>query len=681
MYTKSIADEVADDIDFIFYEKVKTALTLANTPIIKKVLETSNFSYASLPDEKRTKSIKLQNETWKSIKETTDKFILKFTDNKVSHFLKNQQAILKGEYGEIFLTNKFGALVASTSKLSTFAHGHKYWWLGSYFNGKGAVFFDDRGYDDSVGGYVLGLVVPVRKGMEIIGILKCNLNILGSVSQLISGAENKLIGKFKLTRSGGMVVYEEGFEPLSTQLHDSIFKKLKNKNIEPLIISESGTKYLVGFSEIQLTKGEEGYGFGGKFESIDHKKGNIGESWYILCYRQMSVVLSPIIESIKSIVLMGTVIIFVLLSVSYLFGRKIAKPLAKLDKAAAKIGKGDFEYRIDMRQKDEFGNLASSFNSMANNIQHRNQQLQYKTDELKKKNLELDTQKKLQKNMLENLLKEKTKSLQKTNRELLLHSECNKVIVQAENETDMLNDISRIIVESGDYILAWIGFAVQDKEKRVCPASYYGFSEGYLENLNITWADTELGRGPTGTAIRENRLVISKTISSDPEFLPWKQKAQERSYLSSIALPLIFENKSFGALNIYASEEDAFSTKETALLEELANDLAHAITAIRFHENIRCAEESLQIERDKLQNVVNCIGDCMYIVNKDYILVFQNNVSIEQFGDRPGTKCYKTFFQLNKPCDFCLVEETMSENRIKHVETNTALPISAISSN
>ena len=369
MYTKSIADEISDDIGHLLEEKVKTTLTLANTPIIKKALETSNLSYANLSDEKRKTSIKLLNEKWKSTKDPTDNFILKFTDNKVSHFLKNQQALLKGEYGEIFLTNKFGALVASTAKLSTLAHGHKYWWLGSFDNGKGAVFFDDRGYDDSVGGYVLGLVVPIRKGAEIIGILKCNLNILGSVNELISGAEDKLIGKFKLTRSGGMVVFEEGFEPLSTQIHGSIFKKLKSKNNESFIINDSGKKYVVGCSEIKLTKGEKGYGFGGTFESIDHKKGNTGESWYVLCYRQMSVVLAPITESIKSIVLMGFAIIVILVLVSYLFGRKIAKPLAILDKATEKIGKGDFEYRIDMRRNDEFGNLGDSFNSMAGKLQ------------------------------------------------------------------------------------------------------------------------------------------------------------------------------------------------------------------------------------------------------------------------------------------------------------------------
>ena len=391
MYTKSIADEISDDIDHLLYEKVKTTLTLANTLIIKKALETSNLSYAHLSDEKRTKSIKLLNEKWKSTKDPADNFILKFTDNKVSHFLKNQQALLKGEYGEIFLTNKFGALVASTAKLSTFSHGHKYWWLGSYDNGEGAVFFDDRGYDDSVGGYVLGLVVPVRKGTEIIGILKCNLNILGSISQLISGAEDKLIGKFKLTRSGGMVVFEEGFEPLTTQVHDSIFKKLKSKNNESFVTTDSGEKYIVGCSEIKLTKGEKGYGFGGTFESIDHKKGNTGESWHVLCYRKMNVVLAPITESIKSLILLGFAIILILVLVSYLFGRKIAKPLAIINKATEKIGKGDFESRIDVMRKDEFGDLAHSFNSMIGKLQQTTTTVELLENEVKhRKQIEKD---------------------------------------------------------------------------------------------------------------------------------------------------------------------------------------------------------------------------------------------------------------------------------------------------
>jgi len=368
-HTRSIAKEISDDLDQLLCEKAKTTLTLAGTPSIKKALETNNFFYASLSDEKRKKHIARCNDQWESTKNPLDNYILTFTDNDVSHLLKNQMTVLKGEYGEIFLTNKFGALVASTSKLSTFAHGHKYWWQGSFKDGAGEVFFDDRGYDDSVGGYVLGLVVPVRKESQIIGILKCNLNILGSVNKLISGAHDKLLGEFKLVRSGGMVVFEEGLEPLSTQVQADVVKQLKNNQKEAFIINDAGKEYLVGFSEIKLTKGDKGYGFGGTFESIDHKKGNTGESWYVLCYRPMSEIQAPIIESTQWILMIGAAMILILVFVSYLFGRKIAKPLAMLGIATEKIGKGEFEHKINLRQKDEFGRLAHSFNCMADTLE------------------------------------------------------------------------------------------------------------------------------------------------------------------------------------------------------------------------------------------------------------------------------------------------------------------------
>ncbi|MCP3940608.1 MAG: HAMP domain-containing protein [Desulfobacteraceae bacterium] len=366
----STADEVSHDIDQFLHEKVKTALTLANMPDIIKVLETSNRFYAVLSDEKRKVLIKRFNKKWKSTKNINDKFILKFTDNNVSILLKNQQKILPGEYGEIFLTNKFGALVASTSKLSTFAHGHKYWWTGAYNNGKGAVFFDDRGYDDSVGGYVLGLVVPIKCGTQIIGILKCNLNIFGGISQLISHAKDKSPGKFKLTRSSGLIVFEEGYEPLSTRIHNSVLEKITSNYKNAFIAKDLAKKYLVGFSEIESTKGENGYRFGGTFESIDHKKGNTGESWYILYYYRLSLVEGEIMGLLKWIILISSVIIIVLVVVSLLFGQMITMPLTRLNKATKKIGKGEFEFNIGLQQNDEFGNLAHSFEKMVRELKH-----------------------------------------------------------------------------------------------------------------------------------------------------------------------------------------------------------------------------------------------------------------------------------------------------------------------
>ncbi len=385
LHSQTIANSVAGELDLLLLEKIKIGLTLANTPIIKNALQSSNLSYGEMADKKRNESIQFQNTRWKSTKDPATDFILKYTDNPVANMLKNQQTNLDGEYGEIFLTDKFGALVASTAKLSTFFHGQKYWWLGSYKNGKGAIFFDDRGYDDSVGGYVLGLVIPVRNGTEIIGILKCNLNILGSISDLLVGAKNNAHGKYKLTRSGGMVVFEEGHEPLSTQVHNSIFQRLKNNNTESFILKDSDKQYLVGFAEVQLTTGTSEYGFGGSFESIDHKKGNTGESWYVLNHSPLNVAKAQLLKLIKAIFLSGAFIIVLLAICSYWFGKKIGQPLALLDNATEKLGEGDFEHRIKMIRNDEFGKLAHSFNNMAERLQQSTTSIELLHEEVQKR--------------------------------------------------------------------------------------------------------------------------------------------------------------------------------------------------------------------------------------------------------------------------------------------------------
>jgi signal transduction histidine kinase/ActR/RegA family two-component response regulator len=187
--------------------------------------------------------------------------------------------------------------------------------------------------------------------------------------------------------------------------------------------------------------------------------------------------------------------------------------------------------------------------------------------------------------------------LHRINRALKTRSECSEALLRATEESVLLNNICRIIVDVGGYRLAWVGFAEQDEEKSVRPVAQAGYEEGYLEIVNITWADTERGRGPTGTAIRTGNPYVVKDILTDPNFTPWRAEALKRGYTSSIALPLLAEKQVIGALNIYAAEPDAFDIDEVRLLTELANDLAYGIMALRIRAERKQAEE----EKEKIQ--------------------------------------------------------------------------------
>ena len=104
----------------------------------------------------------------------------------------------------------------------------------------------------------------------------------------------------------------------------------------------------------------------------------------------------------------------------------------------------------------------------------------------------------------------RTNDLRKSNRSLRLISLCNQEMVRATDEAALLQAVCRLAVEPGGYRMAWVGFAEQDEAKSVRVASQAGFVEGYLDAVNITWADAERGRGPVGTAIRTGQPVPSR---------------------------------------------------------------------------------------------------------------------------------------------------------------------------
>ena len=126
-----------------------------------------------------------------------------------------------------------------------------------------------------------------------------------------------------------------------------------------------------------------------------------------------------------------------------------------------------------------------------------------------------------------------------------------------------------------------MGRAENDEAKSVRAIAQAGFEAGYLATANITWADTERGRGPTGTCIRTRETVVTKQIATDPKMIPWRAEALKRGYASSVSIPLIVDSETFGAIMIYAAEPDAFDAEEVALLTELASDLAFGIGTLR----------------------------------------------------------------------------------------------------
>jgi signal transduction histidine kinase len=194
-----------------------------------------------------------------------------------------------------------------------------------------------------------------------------------------------------------------------------------------------------------------------------------------------------------------------------------------------------------------------------------------------------------------------SQELRTANQMLRMLSDCNQALVHIRNEGELIEKICRIISEVGGYRLAWVGFAELGDGQVVRPVAAVGSGQHYLSGIKVSWADDELGQGPTGTAISTGTVCKGMDFLSDPKLRPWRSLALEHGFRSSVALPLLAQGRTFGTLTIYAGEPDAFDEKQIGLLTELAGDMAFGITAARARAEQEQVSKQLEQKTAQLQ--------------------------------------------------------------------------------
>jgi PAS domain S-box-containing protein len=191
--------------------------------------------------------------------------------------------------------------------------------------------------------------------------------------------------------------------------------------------------------------------------------------------------------------------------------------------------------------------------------------------------------------------------IRRTNRILETLGRCNEAVARTRSESGLLNDVCRIMVEVGGFRLAWIGFARQDADSSIEPVGQYGFEDGYLETIAVSWADNAHGHGPVGIALRTGQPCLFDDIATNPAFEVWRPMALERGYRSVLGLPLRARAEGIGVLVLYGAEPMEFSPEQIGLLSRLADNLAFGIQSMRDAQIRRQAEAALQASSEALK--------------------------------------------------------------------------------
>lgn len=259
--------------------------------------------------------------------------------------------------------------------------------------------------------------------------------------------------------------------------------------------------------------------------------------------------------------------------------RLVLRPLLSLSRVAARIKAGDLTARSGMPHGDnEFGRVARVLDETAAAIEDRE------------------------------------RKLMRANRALRVLSAGNRALLQSKGEQNLIEEMCRLIVQAGDYRMAWVAYAEDDPAHSVRIAAAWGAERDSLDGLKITWDESESGRGPTGTAIRRGVPIVWNEVVAGPDCTPWRELAQRQGLASVLGLPLRLGDTVIGALGICAAEPDAFDERVVELLSETAEDLAFGIAKHRAELEHGRTRAALQTAEERFRAAAEAGLDALFIL-------------------------------------------------------------------
>ncbi len=179
-------------------------------------------------------------------------------------------------------------------------------------------------------------------------------------------------------------------------------------------------------------------------------------------------------------------------------------------------------------------------------------------------------------------------------------SQINQTLLHVKTPAQLFAAVCEVLVKSGGFRIAWVG-SPDPATGGVARVAVAGDTHGYTNGIRISMSgEVPEGRGPVGTAWRENRVVVCNDFFNDAATQPWRDRATNCGFQSVIALPIRAEGRAVGVLTVYAAEKDFFAEREVNLLEETVDNMSFAL-AVFAQEAQR---QAIEHEQRKLSLVV-----------------------------------------------------------------------------
>ncbi|MBN1580595.1 MAG: GAF domain-containing protein [Anaerolineae bacterium] len=385
----SHAQDHTNQITGFFREKVMQLQVLSLAESLRESVTERNAAYSGSQAEIQAE-IQALDKAWVAAGDN-DPFILGIISddpavNSVTHSLLDFLKMLP-EHTEVFITDRYGATVAASDRLSDYDQADEGWWQATWNEGQGAIYISEPEYDESAGTTALLVGVPITSySGEVIGVLR---------STLIVDALKTLIARDTLGESGHAVLFDSAadviFDPRaetinSAGLPPALRQEIVDQEAHFTVTQDQhGTGILVGHAPVYSDLKETAYS-----ESEQAILAAVNQLGWAVAFRQNAdeALVAVNVQS-QTMILMGVVANAVVITILVILAQLLVAPLLRLTAVAQKVAGGDLTARAQVETRDEVGSLATVLNNMTAELQETlgglEQQVQARTRDLEQR--------------------------------------------------------------------------------------------------------------------------------------------------------------------------------------------------------------------------------------------------------------------------------------------------------
>ena len=566
--TESLALQIEKQADFlgaIFVQKVGEVQALAIINEIKEALEEQNRSYNG-DEASIITGIQALDAQWVTASDD-DPLIQSIisadeTVNSLAHQLYYFLEIFPDQT-EVFITDKYGATLGATGRLSDYYQADEDWWQAAWNNGEGAIYISNPEYDESADVVAIQIALPVvgEEAGELLGIIRSTI-VLDAFYEAIAGQRLGETGRTVLLDRNGNVLFEEvveeggGVQAMSPGLQQHLLQERPHSMLAEdehgdLAVFAHAPAHVAGFTEDQAA--------GGRLSEFELAVSDAVQSlgWFVVFRQKASEAFAPLTTIATIIQLASVATVAVTAVLATLFARTVVRPLRALGNAAAEIGAGNLGVSLPPAGNDEVGELTTQFANMSN-------QLQKTVGELQQRTLVIETSSEVSRHL-------------------------STILDEQELMTTVVNQVRR----GFNYYHAHIYLLNQSEDTLIMVAGTGQPAQEMLAQKHRI----RLGEGLVGRAAETKETVLVSDVRQDPNWLPNALLPETKS---EVAVPIIVGGQLLGVLDVQHNIINSLQGQDADLLELLANQIGIAL------QNARLFTQTQQQARQ--QALINEIG-------------------------------------------------------------------------